>query len=148
MLLKGQAGTHFGLRIVGYQFPQGGDSANWLNIEIDAAFSVGAWKAVDPALETLEVAFLAGWFEALATGKPTRDALYFTDPNLVFKHLPSTGPHTLVRVHVEGELRPSWAERPRVKELFADFALDSDALGAAAKALREQLQRFPPREET
>jgi hypothetical protein len=144
MLLKGIEGTHFGLRILGYQFPQGGDSANWLNIEVDAAFSSGEWKAVDPALETFEVALLADWFDALAAGEPTGDEMYFIEPNLEFKRINRTGARTLVRVQVEGELRPSWGPRHTVKDLSADFALDSDALRAAAKSLRQQLQRFPP----
>lgn len=147
MLLKGSDGTHFELRILGYQFPQGGDSANWLNIEIDAAFPVGQWKAVDPALETFEVAKLADWFEALAAGEPTDDEMYFLEPNLQFKRIHRTGAHTLVRALVEGELRPSWAPRRKLKDLSADFALDTDALRAAANSLRQQLRLFPSREE-
>jgi hypothetical protein len=147
MLLKGSDGTHFGLRILGYQFPEGGDSANWLNIEIDAAFPAGQWKAVDPALETFEVAKLARWFEALAAGEPADDEMYFLEPNLEFKAIHRTGAHTVVRVQVEGELRPSWAPRRKVNDLSADFALDSDALRAAATSLRQQLQLFPSRKE-
>jgi hypothetical protein len=147
MLFKGSEGTHFGLRILGYQFPQGGDSANWLNIEIDAAFPAGQWTAVDPALETFEVAKLAGWFETLAAGEPTDDEMYFLEPNLEFKSIHRTNAHTLVRVQVEGELRPSWAPHRMVKDLSADFALGSDELRAAANSLRQQLHLFPPREE-
>jgi len=147
MLLKGSEGTHFGLRIVGYQFPRGGDSANWLNVEIDAAFPAGQWKAVDPALETFDVAKLADWFEALAAGEPTDDEMYFVEPNLVFKSLHRTSAQTVVRVQVEGELRPSWAPHHKVKDLSADFSLGSDALRAAANSLRQQLHLFPPREE-
>ncbi|MCY1044332.1 hypothetical protein OV208_23640 [Corallococcus sp. bb12-1] len=147
MMLKGTDGTHFGLRILGYQFPQGGSAANWLNIEIDAAFASVAWRATDPALETFEVRSLANWFEALAEARPAQDAKSFLEPNLKFERLASPGPQVLVKVRVKGELRPPHNLYPPEAEVSAHFALDAAALGAAAKSLREQLQDFPQREE-
>ncbi|NOK33110.1 hypothetical protein HMI49_07875 [Corallococcus exercitus] len=149
MFFEDRNGDRFGLRIVGYEFPAGQGAENWLNIEIDAAFSSVEWKAIDPALETFEVASLADWLDALAAGTSTQEALLFIEPNLVFERLAGDGNEVRVRVRVRDELGPRPDVHPSSRtELSADFALDADALRRASRSLREQLQCFPPREES
>ncbi|WP_223642333.1 hypothetical protein [Corallococcus sp. EGB] len=147
MLFENKRGERFALRLVGYQFPDGDDALNWLNIEIDAVFASVAWRATDPALETFEVAALADWLEGLAAEAPTQESLHFTEPNLVFKRLAGDGREVHVRVQVRGELRPRPAIDSFGAKVHADFALDAVALRRASGSLRVQLQRFPPRDE-
>jgi hypothetical protein len=92
----------------------------------------------------------ADWFDDLAVGRTVEPAIGFMEPNLEFEARGRADAGVVVRAWIEGELRPSWApfEAWDERDLFADFDLSAEPLRAAARALRGQALRFPPRLET
>lgn len=149
MLLKAD-GAFFQLTLLGYQYPDAEGEpydANWLRVRVDAVGPQGAWSAVDPCLLTEEAERLAEWLEELNQGRAT-PALSFMEPALLFRRVETErGPG--LRVHFGPLVYPSWAEqnpttRPDLSLTFAAADID---LHSAARALRAQLKKSPPRRE-
>jgi len=140
------------LTLVGYQFPHLATAAwdsNWLNVRVRVQHPRGNWSAQDPCLLTYDVAELADWFEAVATGRDQDAELGFMEPNLVFKTGRDSHGSRFVRVYFDLELRPTWASSngAEMEDLFLEFPADAAQLSAAAQSLREQLARYPQRTE-
>jgi hypothetical protein len=148
--LNGNDGITFKLEIVDYQFPdeeyEEYDS-NWLLVRVSASLPAGAWTVTDPCLLTYEVARLADWLDAVATGSEAANETGFVEPNLWFQVVrPGTG-ESCLRVYFELECRPPWAYRREAfgSDLFAEFALSDIDLHHAAESLRAQLSLYPQR---
>ncbi len=179
MLLSSENGDRFALDIVGYQFPDidGGFDGNWLNIRIDVTIQQGSWSVTEPALLTVDVLGLAGWFEELVTasalnttrtvttaGLDDYDSLMaslgapgglsFDEPNLAFSLEEADADHIRLRVSFELECRPPWSARPRwappedpQPEVYADLVVTREDLVHAAHDLYAQMKMFPVRGE-
>jgi hypothetical protein len=151
MQLVGSDGS-LELTVVGYQFPhlamEAWDS-NWLNVRVRVQHPRGSWTAQDPCLLTHDVAELADWLEAAATGREQDSELGFMEPNLAFQTGLDGRGSRFVRVYFDLELRPPWApsDGVPVEEVFLDFPAEPAQLSAAARSLREQLARYPRRTE-
>jgi hypothetical protein len=138
----------FKLSVVGYQFPNDATSeydSNWLNVKIEATHPKGNWARVDPALLTYEVEGLAKWLEGIASVNPPSHSASFVEPNLEFEVRPES---QSLRVMFRLEFTPPWASRVDVDDReypFIEFPLAALDLNAAARSLREQLERCPQR---
>jgi hypothetical protein len=139
----------FELQIRGYQFPvmESEDyDSNWLRIHGTVRHPRGSWTFEDPCLLTYEVAALATWLEQISTNGFADDRIGFIEPNLEFRWFHESGGEIL-RVYFELESRPAWAPSTSVGELdlWIDFHLGENDLGAAAKSLRNGLAKYPQR---
>jgi hypothetical protein len=137
------------LDVLAYEFPDGGDSANWLKVELAGSLPQGSWKARDASLETWDLLHLADWFDSLASGEPADAEMEFTEPNLSFELLERDAEDLVVRVWIEGELRPRW-NPPKTwgdRDLFADLRLHGRDATRVATELRMKALHFPPRVE-
>lgn len=149
MLLKAN-GAFFQLTLLGYQYPDAEGEpydANWLRVRVDAVGPQGAWSAVDPCLLAEEAERLAEWLEELHEGRAT-PALSFMEPALLFRRV-EEGNRAGLRIHFGPLVYPSWAEqnpttRPDISLTFAASEID---LRNAARDLRAQLKKSPPRRE-
>jgi hypothetical protein len=147
MELSGSHGNRIELNVAGYQFPhlehQEYDS-DWLRIAINVNHPRGTWTSIDACLLTWEVARLADWFVAIATGDTVDHAQDFIEPNLRFQLLDD---RSHMRVYFELECRPRWApsDGAGMNDLWVDLNVDSQDLTEAASALRGDLERFPVR---
>jgi hypothetical protein len=142
-------GDLFALTVLRYEYPAGSDSANWLDVQIEASVGGRAWRASDPALETWNLPFLADWFDGIAAGEPVDSQESFAEPNLVFELVRAAEDGATVQVWIEGELRPTWAKYTSwdERDLGIAFELSAEELRTAARALRAESLRFPPRPE-
>jgi hypothetical protein len=139
--------TRFELRVVGYQFPGNATAeydSNWLVIEGAVRHPRGDWRFRDPSLLTYEVARLADWLEAVASGTEPRPWCGFIEPNLSFD-VAGEGVARVLRVSFGCESLPPWAARG--EEVAVEFPVAGLDLGAAAASLRGQLGEFPQRAE-
>lgn len=149
MKLAGTDGQSFELEVAGYQFPEESlhkYDSNWLLIRVNVEHPRGRWSAQDPSLLTSEVAELADWLEALASGASEENDMTFTEPNLSFRLVESAAGPAL-RVYFELEIRPSWAASrgAGMKDLWVELPLSELDLRDAAASLRSGLERFPHR---
>ena len=148
MRLIGPDGTHFELEVVGYQFPQmefdpGSVDVNWLNIRLSVCGSDLSWAVVDPCLETLEVAHLARWFEAIAAGNAVDCDEIFTEATLRFALL--EGDPRKLRVYFWPGWAPSDGASTEDEDVYIECDASAEALRTAAASLRAQLKKFPVR---
>lgn len=135
------------VRIAGYQFPGNATAdydSNWLIVEGTVRHPRGNWTFRDPSLLTYEVARLADWLEAVATGTEPTQWCGFIEPNLSFEVTPERDGRVL-RVSLALEAKPPWAERG--EEVHIEFPLNRIDLRSAAASLRSQLSAFPQRAE-
>jgi hypothetical protein len=148
MKLRGTDGTQFELEVVGYQFPEIDPDphevdANWLNIRLSVRGPDRSWAAIEPCLETCEVADLAQWFEAIAAGNAVDCDACFTEATLRFA-LQEDDP-TKMRVY----FWPGWTPRDEAstgdEDVFIECDACAEALHTAAASLRAQLEKFPIR---
>jgi hypothetical protein len=151
VILQSRDLSEFELRVAGYQFPDIKSDefdTNWLVIEGRVApADERAWEFRDPALLTWEVESLCGWLEAVALGQDVEEGEDFLEPNLRFEVAAGDEETITIRVYFELESRPPWffADVAGMDDLWLDLRVDSDDLRAAAKDLRRDLARFPPR---
>jgi hypothetical protein len=154
MYLASSSGSSLRLTIVGYEFPQKQPEdkhdydANWLVVKLDFVRDDNAWTAIDPCLTTWDVDELAVWFDRLRLRQPlVRPALSFAEPLLTLESVDAGSPSELLRVFIEGELRPSWQTEQGMyqEDLWIDFPLAEIDLQAATQSLRDQLAQFPVR---
>ena len=148
MLLKGNEGTEFELKVIGYQFPhleKEEYDSDWLSIQLRVVHPRGIWTSIDPSLLTWEVSSLAEWLESISRGESVDEEESFLEPNLSFQ-LTGNGTKKL-RVYFELESRPKWAsyDGSSMEDLWLEFELDPVQLNDAAASLREALQRYPVR---
>ena len=85
--------------------------------------------------------------EAVALGQDVEEGEDFLEPNLRFEVAAGDEETITIRVYFELESRPPWffADVARMDDLWLDLRVDIDDLRAAAKDLRRDLARFPPR---
>ncbi len=147
-------GSHLQLTIVSYQYPQMQPAekkdwdANWLKVRLDAALEGRAWTATKPCMTTWEVEGLAVWLDQLRLGQPlTHSTFEATEPMLHFLPVEMGSPAQLLRVYIEGTLRPPWraARYANLRDLWIDFTLAEIDLQLASQRLRAQLTQFPVR---
>ncbi len=149
MRLKAE-GAFFQLSLLGYQYPDAEGEpydANWLRVRVDAAGPQGAWSAVDPCLLAEEAERLAEWLEELAEGRAI-PALSFMEPALLFRRVTTEhGPG--LTVHFGPLVYPPWAEQnPTTRpDLSLTFPVNAVDLKGAARELKAQLKKSPPRRE-
>ncbi len=168
MRLTDIAGQVIELEVAGYQFPDdlsrqaardrarraritgtvvGRDrhDDNWLMIRGHVETAKGAWNFLDPCLETWEARQLCGWLQAAFTGQPC-GPISFTEPNIAFKSAtPELDPGRIRLVaNFALESRPPWIERENFDEVI-EFVFTKEELRAGARALAENLDRFPER---
>jgi len=118
--------------------------ANWLVIEGVVQHQQGDWTFRDPCLLADEVARLADWLEAAASGIEKESSCGFIEPNLFFDLVGVEGKRRL-RVSFSAEARPAWAKPG--EEVSVDFPLAGLDLASAVAALREQIRQYPQRAE-
>ncbi len=143
-------GCHFGLEIVGYQFPELANTdydSNWLEIAIDVAHTRGRWNAVDPALLTYEVESLAEWLSDIAAGRRDNRSQWFLEPCLSFQVPDDPGRDEELVVEFSHEFQPPWASGDLDEPHTLAFPLQELDLSAASMSLREQLAVYPQRTE-
>lgn len=127
-----------------YQFPDIEDDAwdsNWLVVEDRVDIKGRKWTFRDPCLTTFEAEHLADWLEEVSQGEPSTIDCIFTEPNLEFRHQKNR--QLRIRFAVESgptgcDTAVQWNERSFLVPV-------SSALATAARQLRRQLGRFPPR---
>ena len=151
MILRSRDLSALELKVAGYQFPGfSGDvfDNNWLVVEGRVApADERAWEFRDPALLTWEVERLSDWLEALASGQAVEKEEDFIEPNVRLEVAQRDEDTITIRVYFELESRPPWffADGAGMDDLCIDLRVDNDDLHAAAKDLRRDLTRFPPR---
>ncbi|CAG1000595.1 hypothetical protein MYXO_02981 [Myxococcaceae bacterium] len=146
MRIEGPDGSRFELSLLGWQHPHGASNeidANRLRVRIALATEEGAFAEITPGLVAWEAERLAEWLEALAAHRAAESEQRFLEPDLRFRISPASGVARLLRIGIDLRARRPGREAP-VGEVC--FALDEDALGRAARTLRAQIRRFPPRE--
>jgi hypothetical protein len=133
--------TSVQLSILGYAHPD--SDSNFLRVRLDALDRGREWTAVDPCLDTWDLARLADWLDREETRVARSKDMWFTGPALEFFWTDSGG----LRVYVEQEFRPRWApcSLDNERQVYLDFTPTTDELHAVAAALRAELLRFPPR---
>jgi hypothetical protein len=139
--------TRFELRVVDYQFPDDATSdydSNWLLIEGSVRHPRGDWQFRDPCLLTYEVAQLADWLEAVATGAESESWCGFIERNLRFQVV-CEGAGRVLRVSFAIEALPRWAKPG--EDVSVEFPVTGLNLASAVVSLREQLRKFPQRTE-
>ena len=148
--LENPNGTYFDLRPISYQFPDGDDSLNWLNIKLHANDGNYVWKAVDPAFENFELTALIKWLRQLANNEPvTSLAFYATEPSVEFKAR-KTQDRFKLTVSLGYEFLPpplrnqKGSYQKRVNLAFQD---DGENILAFAADLEKELEPFPVRKE-
>jgi hypothetical protein len=138
------------LTLAGYQFPHLATvehDSNWLNVHVRVRHPRGEWAAQDASLLTYEAASLAGWLEAVASGREPDAECSFLEPNLRFEVRADEAGGRTLRVYFELELRPAWAPYDGAPEddLFIDVPVERAQLTTAAASLRRQLAGCPQR---
>ena len=144
-----RSGAHsFELRVLGYQFPEGGDSANWLRVRVRASFPRGAWTATHPSLQVFDLYRVAAWFEDVLGGAPSSKEIEMSEPNLGFVFVGKNEGFNTVRIWLSGELLPPdlfsshWDDE---HDIYADFELSELEMRAVAESFRAEAARFPQR---
>jgi hypothetical protein len=150
VLLVGTNGSRFELDVVGYQFPAIEDDewdSNWLNITTHVQSERGSWSSTDPSLLTADIERLADWLDGVADGRAQDAEIDFMEPNLSFELRRASGNDVTVRVWFELESRPPWApaDAAGARDLWLDLDVSREDLRQAARDLRDQLDKFPPR---
>jgi hypothetical protein len=140
----------FELTIVDYESPDvEGEQydSNWLLVRVEARDGETTWDAEDPALLTWEVERLAHWLLRMARGRVEHPWCGFVEPNLEFRADLQDDGRVRVRVYFELELRPPGRRSSVVgrRDVYLDFPLTPDQLRAAARALADDLRRYPVR---
>ncbi len=147
MRLLGSDGTSFELSLLGWQHPRGAANeidANRLKVRLALASDEGAWVEITPCLLAWEVERLAEWLEGLAAHRATDGEQRFLEPDLRFRIAPAAGIARVLRIGIDLRARrPPGAAAP-IGEIA--FPLCDDELAAAARGLRAEARRFPPRE--
>jgi hypothetical protein len=147
MRLLGSDGASFELSLVSWQHPAGADNeidANRLHVRLALSGQEGGWTQIAPSLVAWEAERLADWFEALSAHRATDSAQAFLEPDLRFRILPAAGVARVLRIGIDLRARrPPGAAAPAGE---ISFAVSDEDLAAAARALRAQVRRFPPRE--
>jgi len=149
MLLKTND-MQFRLTIIGYSNPEMETEeydSNFLRILVDVQHPKESWSTIDSSLLTYEVAELASWIDAIASGDYGEMELEFIEPNLRFSLVPEKGRIQGIRVSFSYETAPpSLQGTEDAYEGFAvDFPLAGLDLPSAAQSLRSQLGKFPQR---
>ena len=145
MKLTSTHGHALSLSILRYEYPEiesENYQANWLVVQIQVQHPGGSWSGSHPSLLTYEVAELADWFDAIASGKDDPENQRFIEPNLHFQYDRIRG---MLRVRLDHEYRPPWAPDINDEEVWMHFPVGSVDLRAAAKSLRGQLEQYPQR---
>ncbi|MBD9651419.1 hypothetical protein IB267_24005 [Ensifer sp. ENS09] len=132
------------LTIRQYEFPnvEGDESdSNWLVVEGSVDINGTKWTFRDPYLTTFEAERLADWLEGVSIGEPSTSYCFFTEPNLEFRYQKNR--QLRIRLALESGppgLHPPirWNERSFLVRVNAELV-------TAARQLRQQLVRFPPR---
>ena len=149
MHLAGPDGS-FDLTLVGYQFPHLASApwdSNWLQVRVAVQHRRGSWTATDPCLLTYEVAGLADWLEALASGSAADPEQSFLEPCLRFEVQEGPRGQLVLQACFEHELRPPWAQDLEDENASLTLLTEPDVLRAAAADLRGQLAKYPQRTE-
>jgi len=149
MKLTGEEGVAFELTVESYEFPEIEDEpwdSNWLLVRGRIKHPRGSWSFFEPCLTTWEIELIARWLERLVTGEVSRSALDFNEPNLRF--LFAVQPVFAVEVRFAYECAPPWIdpEIPTMEGVGVLFPLSFNDLKEAARNLRQNLLRFPPRD--
>jgi hypothetical protein len=139
----------FGLRVVGYQFPEhqrpGDWDSNWLMVRGEVVRAGQRWHFVDPCLVTDELTQLMAWLKQL----PDSDGpIWFTEPLLHFEQINGDSPWIL-RLILKGEALPKEWNLSRQERWNDGMSLTlrttQEQLRRAVAGLQEDLARFPPR---
>ena len=143
MRLSNHRDTSLEFHAVRYEYPQltrAQYDSNWLviggRIEKDGA----AWKFEDPCLLTNEVLSLAEWLEARVRDAGRDSEISFIEPALSFKWA-----NGVLRVDLGHGCRQPWAP---FEEFYLTLLPSPQEMMSAAEALREDLKKFPIREES
>jgi hypothetical protein len=139
--------TTFDLEIVRYQFPELESDewdSNWLVISGSVVSAARSWNFFDPCLVTMEAHDLANWLAALANGRPTKERIFFTEPNLSFEAVAADAQSAELRVYFSLESKPPNVEA-EIDEFFELFKIARNDLAQAARDLCRSLRRFPVR---
>jgi hypothetical protein len=111
----------------------------WLKVFVDVTGFMRSWTAEDVCLTMHEVQQWIRWLEDLATpGKEAAACLYFTEPNLSFRHLNTRKTGKTIRIDFDLELKPYDAEEG--ERYFATFRLTDAELLELAEDLSFELE--------
>jgi hypothetical protein len=146
MRLTNHRGTSLEFRALRYEFPEltrREYDSNWLVISGRIEKDGTGWQFRDPCLLTNEVLSLAEWLESRAHDAMPTSEISFIEPNLYFKWA-----RGILRVDLEQECRPPWAPFDKVDEFYITLSPSPQEMNEAAKALREDLEKFPIRAES
>lgn len=135
------------VRVTGCWLPVPGQRDRRLRLQLAVHRGIcpepaGEWRFRDPSLLTYEVARLADWLEAVATGAESQPWCGFIEPNLGFEVAGARAARVL-RVAFAIEALPPWAKPG--ENMSVEFSVAWLDLVSAAGALRQQLRDFPQR---
>ncbi len=167
MRVVGVNGTTFALTPLRYEFPDhlpegsSDHDANWLVMKGAVDQSGDEWTFQDACLTTWDCKSLADWLDAVATGAvapvefdPTPDwwddprMRSFDEPVVAFSLASCDAVSAAVRVHLSLEALPPWLRAYEDVDIFEFFVVVEVGLRVwadAAKALRQDIEAFPPR---
>jgi hypothetical protein len=126
MRLQSTDGTKsFDLKIVRYQFSELENDewdSNWLVISGHVATAERSWKFVDPCMLTMEAHDLANWLAESSTGKPAKERIFFTEPNMSFEFIGADAQSAQLRVYFALESLPPKVDA-EIDEFFELFQM-------------------------
>lgn len=116
----------------------GPDLEGWCRVRVALDTQAGRWEAAEPCLTGLEVARLADWLDATASGE-SEGRLEFLEPELAFdRSAAGTG---RLRVEFRWGLRPVKVGEDQGEPFCVDMPADPGQLRRAANWLRSWLAR-------
>ena len=150
MRLRSENGPTLELTILGYEVPkprpkEHNPHNDWLRAHVAVKTPRGSWDATGTPLLTTEVADLAFWLEAIATGGETGETKEFFEPLLYFEYRGTRGGNVLIRIGFGLAFIPPWAGRYEVdaSDHCFDFEVTTTELVRASHSLRVQGEMFP-----
>jgi hypothetical protein len=149
--LKTNSGVYLDIKPIAYEFPNGGDSPNWLQIQILANDGKYKWQAVDPAFENFELTALVEWIRQLVNKNPNAETTFYaTEPCVEFEASCYRGRIKLKVSLGYGFLPPEMREakdsyKRRVTLIFED---DEEEFLQFASDLERDIEPFPIRKES
>ena len=139
----------FSLTPASYQFVDlrtqwNDDDANWLVVRLEAMLGGREWSAVDPALQTWDIAALASWCDAMAAGTLMAGNWWSgLEPNIRLEAGEASGGVRTLFVELAHQFGPP--ALPIDQELREQMDVERTALESVAGDLRSELRPFPVR---
>ncbi len=147
MLLKGQDGSEFELKIVGYEFPKSREKfdANWLIISGKLRSTTDNWEFCSPCIFTWDTEQWCNWFTKLGKQQLFSEEESFLVTYEIKLHLEVLKQEAdTILLRLINEVRYDSVLKQWVKHVY-DMPLSAANMAAAALEWCEEIKRFPTR---